>query len=69
MLGGSSLQVGSVMSGTGWMVILSLVGPVNGFEEREGIFLSTCFFPLLMAIHGNPLLGSLDVSWKHFRNN
>ena len=26
------------------------------FEEREGVFLSTCFFPLLMAIHGDLLL-------------
>ena len=25
-------------------------------EEREGVFLSTCFFLLLMAIHGDLLL-------------
>ena len=47
------------------------VDSVNGFKRKldhhlrnvRGVFLSICFFPLLMAIHGNLFLGSLDGSW------
>ena len=28
----------------------------SSLEEREGVFLSNCFFPLLMAIHGDLLM-------------
>ena len=35
-------------------IIFSL--PWTSSKEREGVCLSTCFFPLLMAIHGNLLL-------------
>ena len=35
------------------------VGSVNAFKRKldhQGVFLRTCFFPLLMAIHGDLLL-------------
>ena len=46
------------------------VGSVNAFTGKldqhlrnvRGYFLSICFFPLLTAIHGNPVLGSVDRS-------
>ena len=63
MLGDSSLRIGCARSGMGWMMMWLGARSVNAFkrkldldEEREGVFLSTCFFPLLMAIQGDLLL-------------
>ena len=34
--------------------------PPKDSKEREEVFLCICCYPLLTAIHGNPVLGSVD---------
>ena len=60
--GHSSLLAGFVRSETGWGMELFLQGQCfkTRLEERDGVFISICFFPLPMTIQDDIFM---DGSW------